>query len=105
MRAYGQGIVRAQVDNTNLRAYATSRDITSAECIKACNTDNLFGQNYVDVLENLNDRKVSVTSTFFLQMWTRVADGIGRSRFETSHLFAGSGHAIHACGMYHRISV
>ena len=63
--AYGKGIVRAQVENTNLRAYATSSDITSAESIKTCKTVSFFGQNYVDVVENLNDGKASPTSTVF----------------------------------------
>ena len=69
--AYGKGIVRAQVDNTNLRAYATSGDITSAESINACLTVSFFVQNYVDVVENLNDQKVSVTSTVFADVDTR----------------------------------
>ena len=36
--AYNKGIVRAQVENTNLRAYGTSSDVTSAECSKTCQT-------------------------------------------------------------------
>ena len=36
--AYNKGIVRAQVENTNLRAYATSTDVTSAESFKTCQT-------------------------------------------------------------------
>ena len=43
--AYGKGIVRAQVENTNLRAYATSSDVTSAECFKTCQTVSFFDQN------------------------------------------------------------
>ena len=57
--AYGKGIVRAQVENTNLRAYAREYDITSAESIKACLTVAFFGQNYLDVVENLNDKNIS----------------------------------------------
>ena len=53
--AYGKGIVRAQVENTNLRAYATQSDVTSAESFKTCPAVSFFGQNYVDVVENLND--------------------------------------------------
>ena len=62
--------MRAQVENTNLRAYATSSDITSAESINACLTVSFFGLNYVDVVENLNDQTVSVTSTVFADVDT-----------------------------------
>ena len=40
--AYSKGIVRAQVENTNLRAYATSSDVTSAESFKTCQTVSFF---------------------------------------------------------------
>ena len=69
--AYGKGIVRAQVKNTNLRAYATSGDITSAESIQTCLAVSFFGQNYADAVDNLNDPKVSVTSTVFADVDTR----------------------------------
>ena len=36
--AYGKGIVRGQVENTNLRAYTTRADVTAAESIKTCKT-------------------------------------------------------------------
>ena len=36
--AYGKGIVRSQVENTNLRAISTSHEITSVESIQACKT-------------------------------------------------------------------
>ena len=36
--AYNKGIVRGQVEHTNLRAYATSSDVTSAESFKTCPT-------------------------------------------------------------------
>ena len=60
-----KGIVRAQVENTNLRAYATSSDVTSAESFKTCKTVSFFGQSYVDVVENLNDEKAAPNSTVF----------------------------------------
>ena len=43
--AYGKGIVRAQVENTNLRAYGTTSDVTSAKCFKTCPTHAVFGKN------------------------------------------------------------
>ena len=46
--AYGKGIVRGQVENTNLRAYSRDSDVTSAESIKTCQAVNLVGANYVD---------------------------------------------------------
>ena len=41
--AYGKAVVRAQVENTNLRAYARERDITSAESIRTCQTAAVSG--------------------------------------------------------------
>ena len=35
---YGKGIVRAQVENTNLRAFSKDCDVTAAESIKTCPT-------------------------------------------------------------------
>ena len=61
--AYGKGIVRAQVENVNLRAYGFTSDVTSAESFKTCGTASFFGQNYVDIVENLNDEKRSSNST------------------------------------------
>ena len=63
--AYGKGIVRAQVENTNLRAYATSSDVTSAESFKTCKTVSFFGQNYVYVVESLADNRRAANSTVF----------------------------------------
>ena len=37
--AYGKGVVRGQVENTNLRAYSRDNDVTSAESIKTCQTE------------------------------------------------------------------
>ena len=54
--AYGKGIVRGQVENTNLRAYSRDTDVTSAESIKTCQTVNFFGNKYVDVIQRLNDK-------------------------------------------------
>ena len=53
--AYGKGIVRGQVENTKLLAYARDHDVTAAESIKTCLTVNCFGFNSVDLIERLND--------------------------------------------------
>ena len=65
--AYGKGIVRAQVENTNLRAYATASDVTSAESFKTCETVAFFGNKYVDVVENLNDGRAAMNSSVFCE--------------------------------------
>ena len=36
--AYGKGIFRGQVENTNHRAYTKKTDVTAAESIKTCQT-------------------------------------------------------------------
>ena len=41
--AYGKGIVRGQVENTNLRAHAKPNDVTFAESIRTCQTECFFG--------------------------------------------------------------
>ena len=54
--AYGKGIVRGPIENTNLRAYSKDNDVASAESIKTFETESFFGSNYVDVTQRLNDR-------------------------------------------------
>ena len=66
--AYGRGIVRAQVENTNLRAYSTESDVTAAESIKTCKTEAFYGHNSVDIVQNLNDKHVPGTSTVFAEV-------------------------------------
>ena len=39
---YGKGIVRGQVENTNLRAYSRKDDITAAEAIMTCITNSFL---------------------------------------------------------------
>ena len=57
--AYGKGIVRGQVDNTILRAYARYHDVTAAESINTCLTAICFGNNYVDAIGRFNDKIMS----------------------------------------------
>ena len=55
--AYGKGIVRGQVENTNLRAYHKKNAVTHAECIKTCQIEAFFGREYIQTIELLNDKK------------------------------------------------
>ena len=49
--AYGRGIIRGQVENTNLRANGRTNDVTAAECFCTCATATFFGREYVDEVE------------------------------------------------------
>ena len=62
--AYRKGIVRGQVEHTNLRAYSKDSDVTSAESIKTCLTVSFFGSNYVDVIQRLNDKVLAERQYF-----------------------------------------
>ena len=42
--AYGKGIVRGQVENTNSRAYHKDNDATASECIKTSQVVSFFGK-------------------------------------------------------------
>ena len=57
--AYGKGIARGQVENTNLRVYAKENDVTFAECFRTCQTETFYGREYVDMVQRINDRKTS----------------------------------------------
>jgi hypothetical protein len=56
--AYGKGIVRGQVENTNLRAYAKENDVTFAESFRTCQTESFYGREYVDMVQRINDKKI-----------------------------------------------
>ena len=43
--ALGKGIVRGQVENSNLRVNGKDNDVTAAECFRACSTDAFSGVN------------------------------------------------------------
>ena len=66
--AYGKGIVRGQVENTNLRAYSKDNDVTPAESIKTCEPASFFGSNYVDVIQRLNDRVLAGRNTILAEV-------------------------------------
>ena len=63
--AYGKGIVRGQVENTNLRAYHKESDVTFSETFRTCQTESFFGREYVDVVEMLNDKRPVGTHAIF----------------------------------------
>ena len=54
--ALGKGIVRGQVENTNLRVNGKDHDVTAAECFRTCATNAFFGREYVKVVERHNDK-------------------------------------------------
>ena len=66
--AYGKGIVRGQVDNTQLPAHSRTHDVTAAEFIKACLTDKMLGQHYVDMVQRLNDKYLAGRSSAFAEV-------------------------------------
>jgi hypothetical protein len=67
----GKGIVRGQVENTNLRAYSRKDVITAAEAIMTCITNSFYGRNYVDAVECLNDKRVAPNSTKYVEVDAR----------------------------------
>ena len=69
-----KGIVRGQVENANLRAYIETSDVTAAESIKTCRTDHFFGQNYVELIQRLNDTYTSDGSNVLAEVDVRSAN-------------------------------
>ena len=68
---YGKGIVRGQVENTNLRAYYKKGDITVAEAIMTSGSIGFYGRNYVDVVEALQDNILKPNSTKLVEIDAR----------------------------------
>ena len=68
---YGKGIVRGQVENTNLRAYSTKTDVTAAEAIMTSGTTPFYGRNYVDAVETMNDKRITPNSSKFVEVDAR----------------------------------
>lgn len=69
--AYGKGIVRGQVENTNLRALAKSSDVTFAECIRTSPTMSFYGKEYVDIVQQLFDRSAQHDKAIFVEVDAR----------------------------------
>jgi len=63
--AYGKGIVRGQVECTNLRANFKGTDTTHAESFKTSQTQAFYGREYCDMIERLNDGRASGRKVYF----------------------------------------
>lgn len=68
---YGKGIVRGQVENTNLRAYYKKNDVTAAEAIMTARTVGFYGRNYVDAVEALQDNILRPNSSKLVEVDAR----------------------------------
>ena len=55
--AYGKGIVRSQVESTNLRANVAETTATHAETFRTSQTEAFYGREYVETVVRLNDRR------------------------------------------------
>jgi hypothetical protein len=69
--AYGKGIVRGQVENTNLRAYHKDNAVTFSETFRTCQTEAFFGREYVDVVQLLNDKRPPGKRAIFAEIDAR----------------------------------
>ena len=95
---YGKGIVRGQVENTNLRAYSRKDDITAAEAIMTCKTSSFYGRNYVDAVECLNDKRVAPNPSKYVEVDAR-SKRKGTSRFEMWLYCTDDDHVIKEFGI------
>ena len=68
---YGKGIVRGQVENTNLRANAKASDVTWAETFKTCLTASFFGHAYFEMVERLSGKAVAAHPVLFAEIDAR----------------------------------
>ena len=101
--AYGKGIVRGQVENTNLRGYSEDHDVTSAESIKTCLTVSFFGASYFDVIQRLNDRVVAERNTIFAEVDMR-SKQIRKVTFRDVAKVYGSRLVMTESGIYSRMN-
>ena len=69
--AYGEGIVRGQVENMNLRAYHQSSRVTAAEAIITCRTTRFAGVEYVNMVQRLSDHVLPDNETVIAEVDTR----------------------------------
>ena len=63
--AYSKGIVRGQVENTNLRASGRSNDVTAAQCFRTCGTASFYGREYVEEVERQAKALPGITQRVF----------------------------------------
>ena len=66
--AYGKGIVRGQVENTNLRVNGKDNAVTHAETFRTSQTESFFGREYMNMVELLNDRQSPQGKTTFSEV-------------------------------------
>jgi len=66
--AYGEGIVRGQVENVNLRIHARDDDVMFAEALRTSPTETFFGGEYVRIVERLNDNTEPKASATFAEI-------------------------------------
>ena len=66
--AYGRGVVRGQVENTNLRAHMKENSVTHAETVRTAPTERFPGRLFVDMIEHLNDNVRTTMSANFAVM-------------------------------------
>lgn len=69
--AYGRGIVRGQVENTNLRAYHNTSRVTAAEAIMTCRTTRFSGVEYVNLIQRLTDHVLPDNASVIAEVDTR----------------------------------
>ena len=69
--AYGRGIVRGQVENTNLRTYHNTSRVTAAEAIMTCRTTRFTGVEYVNFIQRLTDHVLPDNASVIAEVDTR----------------------------------
>lgn len=69
--AYGKGIVRGQVECTNLRAYHKDSDVTAAEAITTALTIKFAGVEFVNLVQRLDDHVLPDNTTVMAEVDTR----------------------------------
>ena len=55
--AYGKGIVRSQVESTNLRANTKENAATHAESFRTSQTEAFYGREYLELAERMNGKR------------------------------------------------
>ena len=67
--ADGKGTVRGEVENTNLRAYSKSHDVSSAEAIHTSLATFLFGREFENMVQILNGKGMSTRTCILCGGW------------------------------------
>ena len=82
-----KGIVCGRVDNTHLRAYTCTHDVTATESMGACLTENDVGLNSVDMVQRLNDTDLADRTTVFAEVDMRSHININTSFRDVGTLY------------------